>query len=128
MSPSELAPTTQEQLQWPMWGQYYEHNRQGRRGARRCREVQELVAALRANGAARDDDDEREQIWLRDARDQRRRRCTRSASSPRALQPVVVRDNAAQRARRRRLQLGSRAPTSACTTPTRSGSTPRERR
>jgi peptide/nickel transport system substrate-binding protein len=24
MSPWELAPTTQQQLQWPMWGQYYE--------------------------------------------------------------------------------------------------------
>ena len=24
MSPSELAPTTQQQLQWPKWGQYYE--------------------------------------------------------------------------------------------------------
>jgi len=29
MSPGELAPTTQEQLQWPMWGQYYEQNRKG---------------------------------------------------------------------------------------------------
>lgn len=24
MSPAELAPTTQQQLQWPKWGQYYE--------------------------------------------------------------------------------------------------------
>ncbi len=24
MSPAEFAPTTQQQLQWPMWGQYYE--------------------------------------------------------------------------------------------------------
>lgn len=24
MSPEELAPTAQQQLQWPMWGQYYE--------------------------------------------------------------------------------------------------------
>jgi len=29
MSPGELAPTTQEQLQWPMWGQYYELNHKG---------------------------------------------------------------------------------------------------
>ncbi len=29
MSPRELAPTAQEQLQWPMWGQYYENNRKG---------------------------------------------------------------------------------------------------
>jgi peptide/nickel transport system substrate-binding protein len=29
MSPGELAPTTQEQLQWPMWGQYYEQGRKG---------------------------------------------------------------------------------------------------
>ena len=29
MSPNELAPTAQEQLQWPMWGQYYENNRKG---------------------------------------------------------------------------------------------------
>ncbi len=26
MSPAELAPTSQQQLQWPMWGQYYESN------------------------------------------------------------------------------------------------------
>ena len=25
-SPSELAPTSQQQLQWPMWGQYFETN------------------------------------------------------------------------------------------------------
>ena len=37
MSPREFAPTTQEQLQWPIWGQYYEHERQGRRGARPAR-------------------------------------------------------------------------------------------
>ena len=24
MSPAEFAPTTQQQLQWPMWGQYHE--------------------------------------------------------------------------------------------------------
>src|SRR6185369_6035456 len=29
MSPGELAPTTQEQLEWPMWGQYYEQGRKG---------------------------------------------------------------------------------------------------
>ena len=29
MSPHELAPTAQDQLQWPMWGQYYENNRKG---------------------------------------------------------------------------------------------------
>ena len=29
MSPDELAPTAQEQLQWPMWGQYYEQDRKG---------------------------------------------------------------------------------------------------
>ena len=33
MSPAEFAPTNQQQLQWPKWGQYYETKGSGRRAA-----------------------------------------------------------------------------------------------
>jgi peptide/nickel transport system substrate-binding protein len=62
MSPAELAPTTQEQLQWPMWGQYYEQNRRGGE-APDLSKAQELVQLYdgwrRAKTTA-----EREQAWL----------------------------------------------------------------
>ena len=90
MSPGELAPTTQEQLQWPMWGQYYEQNRKGGE-APTSPDVVELVKLFeewRNSGSA----DERETIWLR--------MLTINANEvytigivTRALQPVVVRDN-----------------------------------
>ena len=90
MSPGELAPTTQEQLQWPMWGQYYEQNRKGGE-APTSPDVVELVMLFeewRNSGSA----DEREKIWLR--------MLTINANEvytigivTRALQPVVVRDN-----------------------------------
>ena len=90
MSPGELAPTTQEQLQWPMWGQYYEQNRKGGE-APTSPDVVELVKLFeewRNSGSA----DEREKIWLR--------MLTINANEvytigivTRALQPVVVRDN-----------------------------------
>ena len=124
MSPRELAPTAQEQLQWPMWGQYYETEPQGRRGAdvaRRAGAGRALrgVAQLGERRRARKD-------LAADARDQRRagvhdrHRHARAAAGRRARQP-------AQRARQRASTAGTRAPTSACTTPTRSGSTTGER-
>jgi peptide/nickel transport system substrate-binding protein len=63
MSPNELAPTLQEQLQWPMWGQYYENGGKGGE-APVLPEAKELVALYdkwRLSG----DTSEREQIWLR---------------------------------------------------------------
>jgi peptide/nickel transport system substrate-binding protein len=63
MSPNELAPTLQEQLQWPMWGQYYENGGKGGE-APVLPEAKELVALYdkwRLSG----DTSEREQIWLK---------------------------------------------------------------
>ena len=90
MSPGELAPTTQEQLQWPLWGQYYEQGRKGGE-APTAPDVVELVKLFeqwRNSGSA----DEREKIWLR--------MLAINADEvysigivTRALQPVVVRDN-----------------------------------
>jgi len=62
MSPDELAPTAQEQLQWPMWGQYYENGGKGGE-APALPEVKELVDLYekwRLSGSPA----EREQIWL----------------------------------------------------------------
>lgn len=89
MSPSELAPTAQDQLQWPMWGQYYENNRKGGE-APPLPEVQELVRLFEAwrNSAT---DAEREKIWLRMLDIQAQQVYTIGIVT-RALQPVVVRD------------------------------------
>jgi peptide/nickel transport system substrate-binding protein len=63
MSPHELAPTLQEQLQWPMWGQYYENHHKGGE-APALPEAKELVAiydAWRTSATP----GEREKAWLR---------------------------------------------------------------
>ncbi|HET8832470.1 MAG TPA: ABC transporter substrate-binding protein [Casimicrobiaceae bacterium] len=90
MSPGELAPTTQEQLQWPMWGQYYEQGRKGGE-APTAPDVVELVKLFeqwRNSGSA----DEREKIWLRMLAINADEVYTIGIVT-RALQPVVVRDN-----------------------------------
>jgi len=90
MSPGELAPTTQEQLQWPMWGQYYEQNRKGGE-APTSADVVELIKLFeewRNSGAP----DEREKIWLRMLAINADEVYTIGIVT-RALQPVVVRDN-----------------------------------
>ncbi len=61
MDPSELAPTTQQSLQWPKWGQYYETS--GKAG-----EPPDMPAAIRLmelNDAWRNarSDEERAAIW-----------------------------------------------------------------
>ena len=63
MSPAELAPTTQQSLQWPKWGQYYENS--GKAG-----EPSDMAAALellRLNEAwlVAPRHQEREAIWHR---------------------------------------------------------------
>jgi len=89
MSPNELAPTAQEQLQWPMWGQYYENNRKGGE-APVLPEAQELVRLYEAwrNAAAID---ERERIWLRMLEIHSQQVFTIGVVTQ-ALQPIVVRN------------------------------------
>jgi peptide/nickel transport system substrate-binding protein len=89
MSPSELAPTAQEQLQWPMWGQYYEQGRKGGE-APSSPDVQELVRLFDAwrNSSSVD---EREKIWLRMLAINADQVYTIGIVT-RALQPIVIRD------------------------------------
>lgn len=90
MSPAELAPTTQEQLQWPMWGQYYELNRKGGE-APALPEVQEL-ARLYDEWRAATTSAERERVWLRMLAIHADQVYTIGVVT-RSLQPVVVRDD-----------------------------------
>lgn len=89
MSPSELAPTTQEQLQWPMWGQYYELNRNGGE-APSLPDVQEL-ARLFEQWRTATSVDERRRAWLRMLAIHAEEVYTIGIVTH-ALQPVVVRD------------------------------------
>ncbi len=61
MSPLELAPTSQQQLQWPMWGLYSDTN--GRAGTppslEEVRELQRLNTAWERSTS----DEERTEIW-----------------------------------------------------------------
>lgn len=61
MSPEEFAPTTQQQLQWPKWGQYFET----RGNAGQAPDLAEARELLRLFYAWRDNDDrvDRERIW-----------------------------------------------------------------
>ena len=90
MSPNELAPTAQEHLQWPMWGQYFENNRKGGE-APALPEAKELVDLYeswrRAASSA-----EREQIWLRMLEIHAQEVFTIGIVT-KALQPIVVRNN-----------------------------------
>jgi peptide/nickel transport system substrate-binding protein len=90
MSPGELAPTTQEQLQWPMWGQYYEQNHKGGE-APVLPEAQELVRLYEAWGRS-GNDEERERVWLRMLAIHAEQVYTIGIVT-RALQPVVVRNS-----------------------------------
>jgi peptide/nickel transport system substrate-binding protein len=87
MSPLELAPTTQDQLQWPMWGQYYENNRTGGQAP----DTPDALELVRLYDAWRDsaNDAEREQTWLRMLGIHAEQVYTIGIVT-RALQPVVV--------------------------------------
>ncbi|MDQ2916081.1 MAG: ABC transporter substrate-binding protein [Pseudomonadota bacterium] len=89
MSPSELAPTTQEQLQWPMWGEYYELNHSGGE-APALPEVREL-ARLYGEWRNATTVDERKKVWLRMLEINADQMYT-IGTVTHALQPVVVRD------------------------------------
>ncbi|MDH3376997.1 MAG: ABC transporter substrate-binding protein [Gammaproteobacteria bacterium] len=60
-SPAELAPTNQEQFQWPKWGQYYQTN--GKAGEQIDMEVPRLLAGLNESWIRAEDEDNRWQIW-----------------------------------------------------------------
>ncbi|MFP8967493.1 ABC transporter substrate-binding protein [Pokkaliibacter sp. CJK22405] len=60
MSPAELAPTTQDQLQWPEWGKYYETSGGGQ--APTLPEAQQLLDLFK-QWRNTTDDSERLQIW-----------------------------------------------------------------
>ncbi len=87
MSPNELAPTAQEQLQWPMWGQYYENNRKGGEAPAlpEAKELVELYDNWRKAAAVA----EREQIWLRMLEIHAQQVYTIGIVTQ-ALQPIVV--------------------------------------
>ncbi len=63
MSPAELAPTSQQQLQWPKWGQYYETGQH----AGLSPDMPSVTELVRLNKAWRHATSvtEREQIWHR---------------------------------------------------------------
>ena len=90
MSPSELAPTTQEQLEWPMWGQYYEQNRKGGEKP----DLPEAVKLVDLYGAWRraGDNAERERVWLEMLGINAEQVYT-IGTVTHALQPVVVNDD-----------------------------------
>ena len=90
MSPSELAPTTQEQLQWPMWGQYYELNHKGGE-APTLPDVQELARIFQQWRTATSVE-ERRQAWLRMLTIHADEVYTIGIVTH-ALQPVVVRNS-----------------------------------
>jgi peptide/nickel transport system substrate-binding protein len=90
MSPSELAPTTQEQLEWPMWGQYYEQNRKGGEKPD-LPEVTKLVD-LYAEWRRASGDDERQRVWLQMLAIHADQVYT-IGTVTHALQPVVVGDD-----------------------------------
>ena len=61
MSPAELAPTSQQQLQWPRWGQYRETK--GQAGAPIDMEKPKRLYALYEDWRVAREESEREAIW-----------------------------------------------------------------
>ena len=105
MSPGEFAPTDQQQLQWPMWGQYYQTKgaageAPGPAGSEEAaRAVRGLAGGAHHRGAPRDLGDhpaDLQRAGLLDRADRRRPAAGRGAQ------------DAAQRARGGGLQLGAR--------------------
>ena len=61
MSPSELAPTDQNHLQWPKWGQYYQSN--GKAGESIDMDIPRRLASLNESWVVAEDTKARETIW-----------------------------------------------------------------
>jgi peptide/nickel transport system substrate-binding protein len=61
MSPGELAPTSQQQLQWPQWGQY--HETKGKAGTPIDMDKPKRLFELYANWRVAREADQRKAIW-----------------------------------------------------------------
>ncbi len=61
MSPEELAPTDQNHLQWPKWGQYYQSN--GKAGEPIDMDVPRRLASLNESWVVAEETEARETIW-----------------------------------------------------------------
>jgi peptide/nickel transport system substrate-binding protein len=89
MSPEELAPTKQEQLQWPQWGNHVESKGKGGEPPA-LPEVTELLALYNAWQRSQDSS-ERERIWRRMLAIHAEQQFTIGTVTGN-LQPVVVHD------------------------------------
>ncbi len=61
-SPDELAPTNQEQFQWPKWGQYFQTN--GKAGEQVDMAIPQRLAGLNQSWVIAEDDATRRKIWM----------------------------------------------------------------
>jgi peptide/nickel transport system substrate-binding protein len=61
-SPAELAPTNQEQFQWPKWGQYFQTN--GKAGEQVDMAIPQRLAGLNESWVIAEDDATRRKIWM----------------------------------------------------------------
>ena len=107
MSPSEFAPTDQNQLQWPMWGQYYQTKGEAGKAPDmpQAAELLELFEQWRAAQTT----DERRAIWGHMLSIYSAQMYSIGLISG-ILQPVAVRDTLRNVPGRGRLQLGARRP------------------
>ena len=105
MSPDELAPTSQVQLQWPRWGQFVESG--GEVGEAVDLSEARVLSALNEEWKTGPPRERREAIWheMLGIRAEQVYTLGIVAGVP---QPVVVRPPPAQRAGEGRLQLGAR--------------------
>jgi len=87
MSPQELAPTQQVQLQWPKWGQYYESG--GEVGEPPDMPEVEALLALNDDWVHSSDDSQRQQIWQQMLQIYAEQQYTIGTVSG-VMQPVVV--------------------------------------
>jgi len=87
MSPEELAPSSQQQLQWPMWGQYYETR--GQAGHEPELETVRRLARLNEQWERASSREERERVWHEMLRIHAERVYTIGTVTG-VLQPVVV--------------------------------------
>ena len=60
-SPAELAPTNQDQFQWPKWGQHYQTN--GKAGEKIDMAIPRRLASLNNAWVAAENDDRRAEVW-----------------------------------------------------------------